>query len=164
MEFWLWFSFISTMHRIEIILLKYFDFVNEFIFSSLQIQRQCAAVLQPFFATNGLVSKCLEFGQTLEHIMDYTRLRALGTLFSMLNQSVRNILAYNHSHMDFPMQVMSQFYAFILHEILMIYRLKYRNSLNTSFPCTEDIGRKPTSLAHGSLQRVLAGEWKGWRP
>ena len=36
--------------------------------------------------------------------MDFTRLRALGSLFSMLNQMVRNILLYNHQHADFPMQ------------------------------------------------------------
>ena len=70
-----------------------------------QIQRQCATTLQPYFATNSLVSKCLDHGSNLEHVMDYTRLRALGTLFSMLNQAVRNVLTYNHNHSDFPMQV-----------------------------------------------------------
>lgn len=77
---------------------------DEEVSPSLLVQRDCAAVLQPFFVSNGLVSKCLEYGQHLEHIMDYTRLRALGTLFSMLNQAVRNIINYNHSHVDFPMQ------------------------------------------------------------
>jgi len=71
----------------------------------LQIQRQCAAVLQPYFATNAVVAKCLEHGQNLEHVMDYTKLRALTSLFSMLNQAVRNILNYNHNHPDFPMPV-----------------------------------------------------------
>ena len=66
-------------------------------------------MLQPFFVANGLVAKCLEFGQTLEHVMDFTRLRALGTLFSMLNQCVRNILNYNHNHTDFPMKVTTEF-------------------------------------------------------
>ena len=70
-----------------------------------QIQRQCAAVLQPYFAANAVVAKCLEHGQTLEHVMDYTKLRALTSLFSMLNQAVRNVLNYNHNHPDFPMLV-----------------------------------------------------------
>ena len=43
--------------------------------------------------------------QSLEHIMDFTRLRALGSLFSMLNQAVRNVLHYNHTHSDFPMMI-----------------------------------------------------------
>ena len=62
-------------------------------------------MLQPYFATNAVVSKCLEHGQTMEHVMDYTKLRALTSLFSMLNQAVRNILNYNHNHPDFPMMV-----------------------------------------------------------
>jgi hypothetical protein len=48
-----------------------------------QLQRSCATVLQPFFVANGLVAKCLEFGQTLEHVMDFTRLRALGLVLSL---------------------------------------------------------------------------------
>lgn len=39
---------------------------------------------------------------TQEHIMDFTRLRALSSLFSMLNQFVRNVLVYNQQHSDFP--------------------------------------------------------------
>jgi dynein heavy chain 1 len=35
--------------------------------------------------------------------MDFTTHRALGSLFSVLNQGVRNVLHYNHTHMDFPM-------------------------------------------------------------
>jgi dynein heavy chain 1 len=62
------------------------------------------AIFLPYFSSDGLVTKCLEYGNQLEHIMDYTRLRALGTLFSMLNQLVRNILGYNQQHPDFPMQ------------------------------------------------------------
>jgi hypothetical protein len=62
-------------------------------------------ILQPYFSPDGLVSKCLEYCTGLEHVMDFTRLRALGSLFSMLNQIVRNVLTYNQNHMDFPMQV-----------------------------------------------------------
>lgn len=39
---------------------------------------------------------------TQEHIMDFTRLRALSSLFSMMNQFARNVLAYNQQHSDFP--------------------------------------------------------------
>ena len=58
-----------------------------------------------FFSSDGLVKRSLEYASTLEHIMDFTRLRALGSLFSMIKQAVRNIHQYNHSHNDFPMQV-----------------------------------------------------------
>jgi len=38
--------------------------------------------------------------------MDFTRLRALSSLFSMVDQGIRNIQQYNQSHFDFPMQVL----------------------------------------------------------
>ena len=77
---------------------------EEEISPTLQVQNDVATIINPFFSPDGLVAKCLEYSATQEHIMDFTRLRALGSLFSMLNQMVRNILLYNHQHADFPMQ------------------------------------------------------------
>lgn len=37
--------------------------------------------------------------------MDFTRLRCLGSLFSMLNQACRNVALYNNNHPDFPMPI-----------------------------------------------------------
>ena len=53
---------------------------------SFKVQQDVAGLLQPYFAPDNLVAKCLEYAATQEHIMDFTRLRALGSLFSMLNQ------------------------------------------------------------------------------
>merc|ERR1719318_1929613 len=59
---------------------------EEEISPTLQVQNDVAAIILPFFSPDGLVAKCLEYSATQEHIMDFTRLRALGSLFSMLNQ------------------------------------------------------------------------------
>ena len=59
----------------------------------------------PHFASDGLVIRTLEFAYKQEHIMDFTRLRAIGSLLSMLSQGIRNIAQYNNTHPDFPMQV-----------------------------------------------------------
>ena len=73
---------------------------------TVSVQRQVASVLVAYMSSNeGLVLKCLERAVSLDHIMDWTRVRALGSLFSMLNQSVRNVLLYNQHHPDFPMKV-----------------------------------------------------------
>ncbi|XP_074099131.1 dynein heavy chain, cytoplasmic isoform X3 [Cotesia typhae] len=69
----------------------------------LSVQCEVASILQSYFAPDGLVVRCLEYAMKQEHIMDFTRLRALSSLFSMLNQAVRNILQYNHTHIDFPL-------------------------------------------------------------
>ena len=37
--------------------------------------------------------------------MDFTRLRALNSLFSMIDKGIRNIQQHNQTHFDFPMLV-----------------------------------------------------------
>ena len=71
--------------------------------STLASQRAAAVYLRPFFTLDSLVTKCLEHAsKDFEHIMDFTRLRALGSMFTMINQSVRNVLIYNREH-DFDL-------------------------------------------------------------
>ena len=69
----------------------------------LATQKQVANILQPYFAEGELVSSALEFAASIEHIMDFTTTRALTTLFSLLNKTVRNIIEYNIQHSDFPL-------------------------------------------------------------
>merc|ERR1712142_207686 len=71
---------------------------------SMQVQHDCVDVLKPFFTDDGLVVNALAFASRMEHIMDFTNLRALSSLFSMLSQGVRNIHQYNSTHPDFPMK------------------------------------------------------------
>src|SRR5690349_5494539 len=75
---------------------------EEEISPALQTQREIAALMHPYFAADGLVVRSLEYALTQEHIMDFTRLRALSSLFSMLNQGIRNVLLFNQQHPDFP--------------------------------------------------------------
>lgn len=75
---------------------------EEEVSPSLQVQRDIALLLQPFFSGDGIVVRTLEYAMEQEHIMDFTRLRALSSLFSMLNQSARNVLNFNAQHPDFP--------------------------------------------------------------
>ncbi|XP_065362456.1 dynein heavy chain, cytoplasmic-like [Calliphora vicina] len=69
---------------------------------SLQVQRDIALLLHPFFSADGIVVRSMEYAMDQEHIMDFSRLRALSSLFSMLNQAARNVLSYNSTHPDFP--------------------------------------------------------------
>lgn len=70
---------------------------------ALQTQREIAALMQPYFAADSLVVRSLDYALNQEHIMDFTRLRALSSLFSMLNQGIRNVLLFNQQHTDFPL-------------------------------------------------------------
>jgi dynein heavy chain 1, cytosolic len=67
------------------------------------LQRQVVAILEPYFAPDELVDSALRFSETFEHIMDFTQTRALTTLFSLLNKTVRSIVDYNNQHSDFPL-------------------------------------------------------------
>lgn len=70
----------------------------------LHTQDQIAEILKPHLELDGVISKSLEYAETsMEHIMDFTRMRALSTFFSLLNKTVRNVLEYNLAHPDFPM-------------------------------------------------------------
>ncbi|KAF8634008.1 hypothetical protein AX15_001182 [Amanita polypyramis BW_CC] len=69
----------------------------------LDTQRQVAIILERYFTDDELVSSALNFAESIEHIMDFTVTRALNTLFSLLNKTVRNIIEYNNQHPDFPL-------------------------------------------------------------
>lgn len=71
--------------------------------ANLVTQKQIAAVLEPFFAEDDLVSSALKYAEGIEHIMDFTETRALNTLFSLINKTVRNVIEYNLQHSDFPL-------------------------------------------------------------
>ncbi|XP_016418464.1 cytoplasmic dynein 1 heavy chain 1-like [Sinocyclocheilus rhinocerous] len=101
-----------------------------------KIQRDAAAVLQPYFTSTGLVIKALEHASKMEHIMDFTRLRSLSSLFSMLHQACRNVALYNNNHHDFPMpidQLEKYMQKYLIYAVLWSFsgdsRLKMRAEL-----------------------------------
>ncbi|KAJ3411544.1 hypothetical protein HDV05_002063 [Chytridiales sp. JEL 0842] len=67
------------------------------------IQRQIAGIIMPYLQENGLVARTLKYVMAFEHVMDFTPIRALSTLFTLLNKTCRNVLDYNSNHIDFPM-------------------------------------------------------------
>ncbi|KAJ7601593.1 dynein heavy chain, N-terminal region 2-domain-containing protein [Mycena polygramma] len=60
-------------------------------------------LLERYFGDGDLVSTALTFAESIEHIMDFTITRALNTLFSLINKTVRNVIEYNFQHPDFPL-------------------------------------------------------------
>ncbi|KAJ7171883.1 dynein heavy chain protein 1 [Mycena crocata] len=70
---------------------------------NLVTQKQVTSILERYFADGDLVSTALTFAESIEHIMDFTVSRALHTLFSLLNKTVRNVIEYNFQHPDFPL-------------------------------------------------------------
>ncbi|KAE9389558.1 P-loop containing nucleoside triphosphate hydrolase protein [Gymnopus androsaceus JB14] len=71
--------------------------------AALETQKQVASILERYFADGNLVASAFTFTESIEHIMDFTTTRALNTLFSLVNKTVRNVIEYNFQHSDFPL-------------------------------------------------------------
>ncbi|XP_047193613.1 cytoplasmic dynein 1 heavy chain 1 isoform X1 [Scophthalmus maximus] len=137
----------------------------------LQIQRDVAAILQPYFTSTGLVIKALEHASKMEHIMDFTRLRCIGSLFSMMHQACRNVALYNSNHPDFPMpidQLERYMQRYLIYAVLWSFsgdgRLKMRAELGEYI-------RRITTVPLPSAPNVpiidyevcISGEWQSWQ-
>ncbi|XP_073960063.1 dynein heavy chain, cytoplasmic isoform X2 [Choristoneura fumiferana] len=138
---------------------------------ALQTQRDVAMILQPLFFSDGLVVKCFERAVSLDHIMDFTRHRALSSLHSMLNRGVRNILGYNRQHPDFPItneQLEAYVPKWLVYSLLWSFagdaKLKDRNELG-------DFIRSASTMPLpncGANQHIIdfevsiTGEWVPW--
>ena len=137
---------------------------------TVKVQRDVSSTLSQYFSSDGLVKRCLEFASTLEHIMDFTRLRALGSLFSMLNEAVRNILQYNHTHADFPIQI-EQLEKYIskslVHAILWSFtgdaRMKFREDMSDFIRSATTIPLPPNpTVSILDYEVSITGEWLPW--
>ncbi|KAF9015424.1 dynein heavy chain [Cyathus striatus] len=85
------------------VLTRRVDVSDSVVSANLDTQRQIAAILERYFADGDLVSSALKYAESMEHIMDFTATRALNTLFSLINKTVRNVIEYNLQHPDFPL-------------------------------------------------------------
>ena len=69
----------------------------------LAMQSHMSVILAERLTSNDYVSRALERCQAAHHIMEFTVIRAIGTLFSLLRKACRSVLEYNIQHADFPL-------------------------------------------------------------
>ena len=142
---------------------------------SIAVQRAIASLLQPYFTADGLVNRCLDHASQLEHIMDFTRLRALGSLFSMINQSVRTVLHYNLTHSDFPMnseQLESYIPKALVYAMLWSFtgdsKSSYREEMSSYIRSATTITLPPETATASKGSSILDfeitvdGNWAPW--
>ena len=139
---------------------------------NLSTQKQIAAILEPYFSDGELVSSALSYASGIEHIMDFTTTRALNTLFSLLNKTVRNILEYNAHHPDFPLSaeqveqyVAKRFLVSIIWAFSGDAKLDLRAELGHFLSQRTGVDLPPlvsgTSLIDFDVQ-IATGEWSAW--
>ncbi|KAL9594298.1 MAG: hypothetical protein Q9219_007108 [cf. Caloplaca sp. 3 TL-2023] len=85
---------------------------------SLAIQTRVADVVQSNLVADGLLRIALSNANGLSHIMEYSEIRAINTMFSLVNRSIRAIIEYNVQHNDFELDN-EQIQAFISKKLLL---------------------------------------------
>ncbi|PNS18432.1 Dynein heavy chain, cytoplasmic [Sphaceloma murrayae] len=68
------------------------------------LQSQIADLLIDKLTKDGYCRKALEQARTLPHIMEFTDIRALNTLFCLVRKSCKSVIEYNGQHPEFPME------------------------------------------------------------
>lgn len=71
---------------------------------ALSVQSNAADLLHSYLTTDNFILDALKEAESYNHIMEFTVARVLGTLFSLLNKAVRDIVEYNGQHSDFPLE------------------------------------------------------------
>ena len=85
---------------------------------ALAVQNLAANVLQRHLSSGGLLEKSLQAAPSYSHIMQFTPIRALNTLFSLLNKACRTMIEYNIQHEDFPLDT-DQVESFVSKKMLL---------------------------------------------
>lgn len=141
--------------------------------ANLETQKQIAGILERYFADGDLVSVALAYAESMEHIMDFTITRALNTLFSLVNKTVRNVVEYNLQHSDFPLPL-ERVEQYVTKRLLL--SIIWAFSGDAKLDLRADMGeflRKQTSidlppLAPGTSLidfdvQVSNGDWISWQ-
>ena len=52
---------------------------------------------------NSLCSLALDLAEQRKHVMQYTRIRVIEALFTLIKSSISKVIEYNEDHPDFPL-------------------------------------------------------------
>ncbi|EGG11538.1 uncharacterized protein MELLADRAFT_46877 [Melampsora larici-populina 98AG31] len=141
---------------------------------NLTTQRQIIKVLTPHFDPDGLVTRALEYAADVDHIMEFTVARALSTLFSLVNKTIRNVLDHNTRHPDFPLQ-MEQIEAYATKRLLVAIvwaftgdsKLDTRARMGDFLRDHSGLDMPPLHGPGASLidydVQVASGDWVAWQ-
>lgn len=68
------------------------------------IRRKCVEAIHNMFDDeDSYMTKVLDYAQTLNHVMDFTRIRVLESTFALIRKAISNIIEYNEVRAEFPL-------------------------------------------------------------
>ena len=56
------------------------------------LREQCVSILQPFFSSGGFASQCLEQAMKYQHIMEFTKIRCIESMFSLIKKGISRVI------------------------------------------------------------------------
>lgn len=141
---------------------------------SQQTKSMCVDVLEPFFSQGGFVLEALKLAEKMDHIMVFTHIRALTSLFSLLRKAINMIIEYNAGHEEFPLsediveKFVSKYLVFSIcwsfaGDMHLSLRMNYCSKLGgivNSVPLPAGLGGDTTLLDFEV--RVEDGLWHHW--
>ena len=68
-----------------------------------QVRSKASDCIKVFFEPNNLVQKALEAVEKYTHVMEFTKIRVIESMFALLRRGTTNIIDYNDNHSEFPM-------------------------------------------------------------
>mmetsp|Transcript_20729 Transcript_20729/g.31812 ORF Transcript_20729/g.31812 Transcript_20729/m.31812 type:complete len:256 (+) Transcript_20729:7036-7803(+) len=141
-----------------------------------RIRKQCVDAISAMFDDSegpSYMTKTIEHAESLTHVMEFTKIRALESFFALVRRGISNVIEYNENHSDFPLsegQVTSYMTKWVIFSSLwgiggslnLQTRTEFGEELKTW--CSVDM---PTSAGNDSLLdfevRIDDQQWHLWK-
>lgn len=138
--------------------------------STSTIAQQVGEILSSYYEGGGFISKALDFSLSMNHIMETRRQRLIESLQSLMMKGINNVIEYNESHLDFPMnsehleKYITKWLAFsVLWGFGGSLSLADRSQLGDQIKSLTDI---PLPKAYHLIDvevDISSGEWRSWK-
>ena len=70
---------------------------------NIKVRTKASDSIKMFFEPNNLVQRALEASESMPHVMEFSRIRVIESMFALLRKGTTNIIEYNDNHSEFPM-------------------------------------------------------------
>ena len=105
------------------------EFDNKAQTGSVKVRSKAVDCIKQFFSHNGLVQKALDKVEKLQHVMDFTRIRVIESMFALLRKGTTNIIDYNEENSEFPLDD-NQVFAYMSKWLIVSLIWGFGGSLN----------------------------------
>lgn len=69
------------------------------------IRAKCVSFIEGIFdGDESLAQRMIQTAENMKHVMDFTRIRVIEAFFALIRKAITNVLEYNETHSDFPLE------------------------------------------------------------